>query len=82
MVITPPDHPLTGRTSLSLQDMLPYPMIGYDRHSGLGRFTRRCYESYGLSATIRHECPDEKRHFSPGGRGLRIALVADVESRP
>ena len=80
VVITPPGHPLTSRTSLSLQDMMPYPMIGYDRHSGLGRFTRRCYESYGLSATIRHECPDENAISALVSEDFGIALVADVEA--
>ena len=37
VIITPPAHPLKYKKKLVLEDLLDYPVIGYDKTSGLGR---------------------------------------------
>ena len=37
VIITPPEHPLKYKKKLVLEDLLDYPVIGYDKTSGLGR---------------------------------------------
>ena len=51
IVITPLGHPLAGKTGPVLRDLEDYPVMGYDRTSGLGGFTNRIYSSYSMSPT-------------------------------
>ena len=44
VIITPPEHPLKYKKKLVLEDLLDYPVIGYDKTSGLGRFTNSIYK--------------------------------------
>ena len=39
VIITPVGHPLKNKKPIILEDLLDYPVIGYDHTSGLGRFT-------------------------------------------
>ena len=44
VVITPKNHPLAQKDTVSCSDLTEYPLIGYDRYSGLGGFTRNFYK--------------------------------------
>lgn len=79
IVITPLGHPLSRKKNLSIRDLESYPIIGYDRTSGLGRFTNRTYASYGISPEIICESPDENAISALVEEAFGIALVADVE---
>lgn len=79
VVITPFGHPLTHRDSVRLNDLERYPLIGYDRSSGLGRFTARLYQSHDLSVNIICESPDENAISALVAEDFGIALVADVD---
>lgn len=79
IVITPVGHPLTKKEPLELTDLESYPVIGYDRTSGLGRFTNRTYSSYGITPNIICESPDENAIASLVAEDFGIALVADVD---
>ena len=77
--ITPWDHPLARRGKATLQDLAEYPVIGYDRTSGLGKYTRRLYAIHGLAPDIICESPDENAISALVEEAFGIALVADVE---
>lgn len=79
VVITPCGHPLSEKKAVSLNDLECYPLIGYDRSSGLGKFTRRIYESHNLAADIICESPDENAISALVAEDFGIALVADVD---
>lgn len=78
-VITPPGHPLAQKGSAVLADLEQYPLIGYERTSGLGNFTNRLYQSYSLTPNIVCESPDEHSISALVAEDFGIALVADVE---
>lgn len=79
VVITPPGHPLSQKKAVALEDLELYPLIGYDRSSGLGKFTNRIYESHSLSPNIICESPDENAISALVAEDFGIALVADVD---
>ena len=78
IIITPVGHPLSKKEQVSIHDLEHYPLIGYDRTSGLGRFTSRTYTSYTLHPNIICESPDENAIASLVAEDFGIALVADV----
>ncbi|HJB01771.1 MAG TPA: LysR family transcriptional regulator [Candidatus Mediterraneibacter merdavium] len=80
IIITPVGHPLTEKKATVLRDLEHYPIIGYDRFSGLGRFTNRTYEAYSIHPDIICESPDENAIASLVAEDFGIALVADVDS--
>lgn len=80
IIITPIGHPLASKANLSLRDLENYPIIGYDRTSGLGRFTNNIYKSYSITPDITCESPDENAIASLVAEDFGIALVADADS--
>ena len=80
IIITPIGHPLSENKKPVLRDLEHYPIIGYDRHSGLGRFTNRTYEAYSIHPDIICESPDENAIASLVAEDFGIALVADADS--
>lgn len=79
VIITPVGHPLAQKESVSIHDLESYPLIGYDRTSGLGKFTKRTYDSYSIKPNIICESPDENAIASLVAENFGIALVADVD---
>lgn len=79
IIITPLGHPLVSRKDPGLHDLEHYPIIGYDKTSGLGQFTRRTYASYSLQPDIICESPDENAIASLVAENFGIALVANVD---
>lgn len=80
IIITPLGHPLAEKKEPVLRDLEHYPIIGYDRFSGLGGFTNRTYEAYSIHPDIICESPDENAIASLVAEDFGIALVADVDS--
>ena len=79
IVITPLGHPLAAKPAPVLRDLEHYPLIGYEKTSGLGRFTSRTYSSYSIKPDIVCESPDENAIASLVAEDVGIALVADVD---
>ena len=76
VIIAPEGHPLTESPLVRLQDLEDYPVIGYDRTSGLGKYTNRLYEIYGMKPNIICESPDE---YAISDRNVEIIKVKDQE---
>lgn len=79
IIITPLGHPLARKKAPVLKDLERYPLMGYDRTSGLGRFTRRTFDAYSITPNIVCESPDENAIASLVAEDFGIALVADVD---
>lgn len=79
VLITPKGHELEGRETVSIREISKYPVIGYDRESWLGTFTRKLYKRLSLRANIVVECPDEHSIASLVTEDFGIALVSRVE---
>ena len=80
VIITPTAHPLASKDAVSLTELERYPIIGYNPHSGLGRFTNRIYKAHALKPNIICESPDEHAIASLVAENFGIAMVADVDS--
>lgn len=78
-IITPLGHPLAQKGSAGLADLEQYPLIGYERTSGLGNFTNRFYHTHSLTPHFVCESPDEHSISALVAEDFGIALVADVE---
>lgn len=80
VIITPPGHPLKRKKPLVLEDLENYPVIGYDKTSGLGQFTTSIYKQNHISPSIAFETPDENAIASLVAEDFGIGFVAHVES--
>lgn len=80
VIITPPEHPLKHKSSLVLEDLLSYPVIGYDRTSGLGQYTHSIYRQNHMNPSIAFETSDENAIASLVAEDFGIGFVAHVES--
>ena len=79
VIITSFEHPLADRDNLSIRELANYPVIGYDRISGLGGYTNRLYKNVGIKPEIVCECSDENSIQALVREQFGIALVARVD---
>ena len=80
VVITPLEHPLKHKKEVLLEDLLSYPVIGYDRTSGLGQFTTSIYRQNRMEPEIAFETSDENAIAALVAENFGIGFVAHVES--
>jgi DNA-binding transcriptional LysR family regulator len=78
-IITPLDHPLARKGFAELSDLEHYPVIGYEKTSGLGSFTNQFYKAHSLEPHFVCESPDEQSISALVAEDFGIAFVADVE---
>lgn len=80
VIITPLEHPLKHKKPLVLEDLLSYPVIGYDKTSGLGQYTHSIYRQNHMNPSIAFETSDENAIASLVAENFGIGFVAHVES--
>ena len=80
VVILPQEHPLSEKVVVTSDVFKHYPVLGYDRSSGLGKYTRNFFRKHNVSPEFICESPDEIGIASLVAEGFGIALVADVTS--
>lgn len=79
MLITPKNHALDSQDEVSINEVMNYPIIGYDRESGLGNYTNQVYKRLSLKPNIVVECPDEHSILAMVSENFGIALVPRIE---
>ena len=79
VIITHPQHPLADKDKLSIRELEKYPVIGYDRLSGLGGYTNRLYRDLAIKPEVLCECSDENAIQALVRENFGIALVARVD---
>lgn len=79
VAIMPEGHELSERDFIAAQDFNHYPVLTYDRTSGLGKETRTFFRRYSVRPKIICESPDENGIASLVREGFGIALVADID---
>lgn len=79
VIITHPTHPLASEENVSIRSLNYFPVIGYDRFSGLGGYTNRLYRDMGMKPDIICECSDENAIQALVRENFGIALVANVD---
>lgn len=78
VVIVPNDHVLSAFESIDIKEIEPYPVIAYDRFSGLGKFTRSIFKNLEINPDIICESSDEASIAALVESGFGVALVARV----
>ncbi len=78
-VIMPAGHELADRPYIDAETFNHYPVLTYDRTSGLGKQTRNFFRRYGVHPKIICESPDENGIASLVREQFGIALVADID---
>ena len=59
VAILPIGHPLCKKDEIEAGDFQKYPVLGYARHSGLGKYTRNFFKEHGVLPNFICESPDE-----------------------
>lgn len=80
VMILPKGHPLTRQDTVSYRELEHYTVIGYDRYSGLGGFTRGFFREQQMDVDILCECPDENAIAALVAEDFGISLVANVDT--
>lgn len=79
VVIMPAGHELSEKEYIEAENFKHYPVLTYDRTSGLGKETRTFFRRYGVQPKIICESPDENGIASLVRENFGIALVADID---
>ncbi len=80
VIITPKGHPLSLHPSVSINELEHYPVIGYDRYSGLGHFIQKYYAENNIRVNTICDCPDENSISALVSENFGIALVAHTDT--
>lgn len=78
VLITPKGHELGKKQGVSIQEVNHYPVIGYERESWLGNYTKELYQRLSLHPNIVVECPDEHSIVALVSEDFGIALVPRI----
>ncbi len=78
VVIVAKGHPLANKDVIDFEDFCKYPVLTYDRTSGLGKESRDYFNQHSQKAKISYGFPDEASIASFVAENFGIALVADV----
>lgn len=79
VMIVPTDHELAQFDEISIMELCNYPVIGYNRFSGLGSYTHSLYRRLKIQPNIICECPDENAIMALVAERFGIAITARVD---
>ena len=77
VVITPLEHPLAGRESVSLRETLPYPQIGFAAHCGLRPAVDQLFCQIDARPTVAYETEEDAVIAGMVAAGFGIAVLPD-----
>ena len=77
VLIRPKGHELESHKKVSIQELRNYPLIGYDRESWLGNYTKQLYRRLAFQPVV--ECPDEHSIVALVSEDFGVALVPAIE---
>ncbi len=78
VLITPKDHPLSGKTKLSLQDISPYGLILPPRHLSTWRMVKMAFEQRNIPYKVTLEAGGWEVIKKYVSMGLGISIVTDI----
>jgi DNA-binding transcriptional LysR family regulator len=79
--ICPYNHPLTRRSTLLLSDLLPFPLISYDRETPFGAMVAHMYEQAELPMRVDIEVGSPQNACALVQTGAGVALVDEFSVR-
>lgn len=79
VLIVPPEHPLSGRRTISRQELLGTPMLGGESGTGTGRLLRSYFGREGLPAVrLRLGSTEAVKQAVAAGLGISLVLASAV----
>ena len=75
VVITPQDHPLAEKEKVSLEELLPYPFIGFSRSSGLRSVVDQMFEKAGGHPLTVAETEEDQVVAGLTAQGFGVSVV-------
>lgn len=81
--VFPDNHPLSKRTEVSVQDLLAFPFISYDRNSPFGKMVQTVFTQYDANQTVKAvaEVGSPQNACALVQAGAGIALVDEFSAR-
>lgn len=79
VIITPKEHPISGREDIPLAELGHYPVIGYEQASWMGTYVKYLYRKYQVNPNTIVECPDEYSIVSLVRENFGIALMPQTD---
>lgn len=77
-IVVPNDHPLAQNDSLSIETIADYPLVVYNKETGLGQLTLKAFELAGIYPNITAEAENEQALYGLVAQGFGISLVAVI----
>ena len=81
LCICPYNHPLASRATLQMEDLQPYPFIGYDRVSPFGAMVRQLVDEAGIGLHTLIEAGSPQNACALVQAGAGIALVDEFSAK-
>ncbi len=80
VVVVQENHPLATRDEMPLADIAPYPIVAYDKHSGLGKALAKLFRAAQITPQVVCEGEDENAILGLVLQHFGIAVVAKTEA--
>ena len=77
VVVTPPNHPLAQKNSVTLRETLPYPFVYFSKRGGLRRLIDALFQKIGATPKIAYETEEDTVVAGMAAAGFGIAIVPD-----
>ena len=76
VLIVPLKHPLAENETIELSEIEPYPHITYDRHSAMGKYTRKVFKRNNIVLNSVCEASDEAAITALVAEGFGVSYIA------
>ncbi|MGV3150806.1 LysR family transcriptional regulator [Sarcina ventriculi] len=78
VLIVPNNHKLSKLKSINIEEVQNYPLVTYNKNSGLGKFTSKLFKDCNVNLKIIFECEDENAIAGLVAESFGIAVVAKI----
>lgn len=78
VLIVPNNHKLSSLKSIDIEEIQNYPLVAYNKNSGLGKFTLKIFEESNINPNIIFEGEDENALAGLVAENFGIAIVAKI----
>ncbi|MDO4536065.1 MAG: LysR family transcriptional regulator [Clostridium perfringens] len=78
VLIVPNNHKLSNLKSINIEEAQNYPLVAYNKNSGLGKFTLKLFEESNISPNVIFQGEDENAIAGLVSENFGIAIVAKI----
>jgi len=78
VIAVPLNHPLAEYDSIDLKEIEKYPLVVYNKETGLGKLTLEVFKEAGVNADIISEAENEQALYGLVAENFGISLAADI----